>query len=119
MLEQCESRIYPTMVFIFNGNGLAEARPNSLTQFAAQEIWRHGDRPIQLSTPALSNPRVFYQFARHLHTISHGKPIGLLGYSAGGTLAMRLAGQPGAQCDFCYELLRPARPESLDQLSSR
>ena len=27
--------------------------------------------------------------------MSHGQPIGLVGFSAGGALAMRLAGQPG------------------------
>ncbi len=95
VLEQCESRIYATLVFIFNGNALAAARPNSLTQLAANEIRLHGDLPIQVSTPALNSPRVFYQIAQQIRTASHGQPVGLFGYSAGGALAMRLAGQPG------------------------
>ena len=73
------------------GGGRADARPSSpRTGSRVRAI-----RPIQVSTPAMDGPGVFYHLANYLRTVSHGQPIGLLGFSAGGALAMRLAGQPG------------------------
>ncbi len=95
VLEQCESRIYPTLVFIFDGNALAEATPAYRTQVAADQLRAHRDQSIQMTTPAMDSPRAFYDLAARIRKLSHGQPIGLLGYSAGGALAMRLAGQPG------------------------
>jgi hypothetical protein len=95
VLEQCESRICPTLVFIFNGNALAAAPPDAVTQLAADQLVSHGDQAIQVSTPAMDGPGVFYHIADYIRTVSHGQPIGLMGFSAGGALAMRLAGQPG------------------------
>jgi hypothetical protein len=97
VLEQCESRIYPTLVFIFNGNALAEAPPAYRTQLAADQLREHGDRAIQMTTPAMDGPRAFYELADRIRKLSHGQPIGLMGFSAGGALAMRLAGQPGLE----------------------
>jgi Serine hydrolase (FSH1) len=85
----------PTLVFVFNGNAFAATEPNSLTQLAADQLLRHGDDPIQVSTPALDRPLVFDHIANYIRKVSHGQPIGLMGFSAGGALAMRLAGQPG------------------------
>ena len=39
--------------------------------------------------------RAAYHIANYIRTVSHGQPIGLVGFSHGGALAMRLAGQPG------------------------
>ncbi len=83
------------MVFIFSGNALAAAPTDYRTQVAADQLARHGDQPIQVSTPALDGPGAFYHIADYIRTVSHGQPIGLVGFSAGGALAMRLAGQPG------------------------
>jgi hypothetical protein len=94
-LEPCESRTSLTLVFIFNGNALAAAAPNSRTQLAADQLLRHGDQPVQVSYPALNGPGVFDKIANEVRDASHGQPIGLVGFSAGGALAMRLAGQPG------------------------
>lgn len=56
-----------------------------------QQLVLHGDRAIQLATPALSSPSDFYQVASEIRAISKGQPIGLMGFSAGGALAMRLS----------------------------
>lgn len=95
VLEQCESRNCPTLVFIFNGNALAAAVPDVNTQLAANQLLSHGDQAIQVSTPAMDDPAEFYHIADEIRTLSHGQPIGLMGFSAGGALAMRLAGQSG------------------------
>jgi hypothetical protein len=90
--EQFEPRMLPTLVFVFNGNALAEAKPDKIhTQLAAQQLIAHGDRAVQLTTPAMNSPRDFYQLADEIHAISKGQPIGLMGFSAGGTLAIRLS----------------------------
>ena len=94
-VEACEPRACPTMVFIFPGNALAAASPDLPTQLAADRLLRDGDEPIQVSTPALNGPDAFYRIAAYVRTVSQGQPIGLMGFSAGGALAMRLAGQPG------------------------
>jgi hypothetical protein len=91
----CESRVHPTLVFIFPGNALAAASPDVPTQTAAQRLIREGDQAIQVNTPALNGPGAFYRIANFVRTVSRGQPIGLMGFSAGGALAMRLAGQPG------------------------
>jgi hypothetical protein len=93
--EELESKIVPGLVFVFNGNGFAASRPNALqTGLAAQQLMEHGDRAIQLATPAMSNPSDFYQLAGEIRSLSKGEPIGLIGFSAGGALAMRLSAIP-------------------------
>jgi hypothetical protein len=82
-------------VFVFPGNALAAAGPNITTRTAAVQLIRHGDQAIQVSTPALNGPAAFARIADYVHAVSQGQPIGLMGFSAGGTLALRLAGQPG------------------------
>jgi hypothetical protein len=94
-IEPFESKIMPTLVFVFNGNAFAEAKPNQLTQYAAQVLNAHGQRAVQLATPEMNGPAAFYQLASEIRAISKGRPIGLMGFSAGGTLALRLAGLPG------------------------
>ena len=83
----------PTLVFIFNGNGFAAAKPDlEQTQLAAEQLIEHGDRAVQMATPAMNSPSAFYYLADEIRAISKGQPIGLMGFSAGGGLAMRLAG---------------------------
>ena len=84
----------PTLVFVFGGNAFAESKPDRTTQLAAAQLAQHGDRAIQLTTPAMNGPGAFYQLASTIRGISRGRPIGLMGFSAGGSLAMRLAGLP-------------------------
>ena len=92
-IEQFEPRLLPTLVFIFNGNGYAEAKPNlAQTQLAAAQLAAHGDTAVQLTTPPMNSPSAFYGLADEIRAISKGKPIGLMGFSAGGGLALHLAG---------------------------
>ena len=73
----------------------AAAKPDKVhTQLAAQQLIEHGDRAIQLATPAMDSPAAFYQLADEILALSKGQPIGLMGFSAGGSLAMRLSGVP-------------------------
>lgn len=94
-VEACESRDCPTLVFIFPGNALAAAAPDLPTKLAADRLRRAGHQPIQVSTPALNGPGAFNRIVNYVRTVSQGQPIGLMGFSAGGALALRLAGQPG------------------------
>jgi hypothetical protein len=92
-INELEPRMLPTMVFIFNGNAYAEAKPDPLhTQLAADVLAAHGDTPVQMTTPAMNSPAAFYGFAHEIRAISKGTPIALMGFSSGGGLAMRLAG---------------------------
>jgi dienelactone hydrolase len=94
-VEQLEPKLLPTLVFVLNGNAFAEAKPNStVTQGAANILMEHGDRAVQLTTPAIDSPAAFYQVANQIRAISKGRPIGLFGFSSGGSLALRLAGLP-------------------------
>ena len=93
-VESFESRVHPTLVFILPGNALAAVKPDVLTRIAARELAHLGDRPVQLGTPAMNSPRAFFSLAHHIRRISHGQPIGLMGFGAGGLLAMRMAGLP-------------------------
>jgi dienelactone hydrolase len=91
-IEQFEPRTLQALVFVFNGNAYADAKPNALTQSAALLLNAHGDQAVQLNTPRMNTPGAFYQLADEVRSISKGRPIGLLGFSSGGTLALRLAG---------------------------
>jgi hypothetical protein len=93
--EEFESRAAPSLVFVFNGSAFAASRPDAKqTGLAAQQLVDHGDRAIQLATPAMESPSDFYRLAALVHGLSKGQPIGLMGFSAGGALAMRLSGIP-------------------------
>jgi hypothetical protein len=93
--DQLESKTLSTVVFIFNGNAFAAAKPSALTHAAAAQLIRDGDRPIELASPAMTSANAFYELADSVRVRSGGQAIALVGFSAGGSLAMRLAGQPG------------------------
>jgi hypothetical protein len=115
-IEEFESRLMPTLVFIFNGNGYAEAKPDALhTQLAALHLNSLGDRPVQMTTPAMSSPSAFYELADEIHAISKGRPIGLMGFSAGGGLALRLAGVSSLNVQAVMSYYGP--PDLSDWLS--
>jgi hypothetical protein len=91
--DQLQGRVLQTLVFVFNGNAFAQSAPDvPHTQLAADQLIKHGDRAVQLGTPAMESPAGFYQLAHEVLALSKGQPIGLVGFSAGGTLATRLAG---------------------------
>lgn len=106
-VEACESRDCPTLVFVFPGNALAAAGPDLPTQQAADQLLRHGDQPIQVSTPAMAGPGAFNRVVDFVRRVSQGQPIGLMGFSAGGALALRVAGQPGINATSVMDYYGP------------
>jgi hypothetical protein len=106
-VEPCEARISPTLVFIFPGNALAAAEPSIPTRTAADRLIRSGDQAIQVSTPALNGPGAFNRITDFVQKVSQGQPIGLMGFSAGGALALRLAGQPGLNVQSVMDYYGP------------
>jgi hypothetical protein len=93
-LERCEGRFLPTLVFVLNGSGYGAAGPSGLSDNAVQVLQAAGHRAVQLAYPALTTTAAYFGLRRQIHALSHGQPIGLVGLSAGGTLAVRLAGDP-------------------------
>jgi dienelactone hydrolase len=89
--ERCEERSLATLVFILNGNGFGAASPSNLTADAALVLHAAGDQPVQLAYPAVTTVGVFPALDRQIASLSHGKPIGIVGFSAGATLAERIA----------------------------
>ena len=73
-----------TVVFVLNGNGFGAAHPDHITRTVAIDLARHGNRPIQLATPAMNGPGTFLGLANQLVRLSKGQPVGLVGFDAGG-----------------------------------
>jgi len=90
--DRCEERILQTLVFVLNGNGFGAATPNALTANAALVLHAAGDQAVQLANPALTTTGAFFGMEREIASLSQGQPIGIVGFSAGGSLAARLAG---------------------------
>ena len=90
-VEQCEARVLNTLVLVLNGNAFAAANPSILTANAAQVLRRAGNQAIQLAYPTIATPAAFYGLERQIESLSHGQPIGIVGFSAGGSLALRIA----------------------------
>ncbi|WP_165222533.1 alpha/beta hydrolase family protein [Aquisphaera insulae] len=84
-----------TTVFLLSGNGFADSSPGRQTEVTAADLARRGYVAVQLSYPSMKGVGSFLGLARQLVRASRGEPIGLVGFSAGGTLALRLAGYPG------------------------
>jgi len=89
--EECEERILSTLVFVLNGNAYGAASPSILTANAAQVLRQAGNQAVQVAYPMMAKPAAFYGLERQIQSLSHGRPIGIVGFSAGGTLALRLA----------------------------
>ncbi len=94
-VEPCEERALLTLVFVFNGSGFGSAKPSILTADAARVLHKAaGAQVVQLANPPLGTPGALHGIARQIESISHGQPIGIVGFSAGGTLALHLAADP-------------------------
>ncbi len=93
--EACEGRALTTLVFVLNGNSFAAAGPSILTANAADVLHTAGDRVVQLSYPAIQSVGAFRSLAATVVRLAHGQPVGLVGFSAGGALALRVATTPG------------------------
>jgi dienelactone hydrolase len=94
-VERCEDRCLTTLIFVLNGNGFAAATPNQLTANAAAVLRQAGNQVVQLSNAAINTPAAYNALARKVVKLAHGQAIGLVGFSAGGALALRLAATPG------------------------
>ena len=84
-----------SLVFILNGNSFNAAGPSSLTANAAAVLRHAGNQVVELSYPHVSTSATFNALARSIARRAHGQAIGLVGFSAGGALALRLAATPG------------------------
>ena len=69
---------------------------------------RRAIRPIQISTPEISSPAAFNRLVRQIASMSRGRPIGIVGFSAGGSLAARLAGVESLQVKAALDYYGPA-----------
>ena len=95
--NRCEDRAITTLVFVLNGSSFAAAGPNNLTANAAAVLQQAGNRVVQLANPAINTAAAFHALARSVVNMAHGQPIGLVGFSAGGALALHIAATPGLQ----------------------
>ncbi len=91
-VERCEGRALTALVFVLNGNAFSAAKPDSLTGEAARVIQAAGHRAVELAYPTIDTPRAYFGLARQIRSMGEGRPIGLVGFSAGGSLAARLSG---------------------------
>jgi hypothetical protein len=89
--ERCEEKVLNTLVFVLNGNAFSAVGPNNLTAGAAQVLRGAGDQVIQLAYPTIATPAAFNNLEQRIESLSHGQPIGIVGFSAGGSLALKIA----------------------------
>src|SRR4051794_3336515 len=93
--ERCEDRALTALVFIFNGASFAATGPNRLTANAAAVLRQAGNQVVQLATPPINSAAALQALGARLATVAHGRSVGLVGFSAGGAVALRLAATPG------------------------
>ena len=86
-----------TLIFVLNGASFAAASPSNLTADAAAVLRRAGHRAVQLANPPINTPSAFRALAGSIVKMARGQPVGLVGFSAGGALALRIAATPGLQ----------------------
>lgn len=113
-VEPLETRALTTMVFLLSGDAFGAAAPSSQTRFAAADLARRGFEPVQLSYADMNSTRAFDGLANQIGRLSKGQPIGILGFSAGGALALRLAGVPGLNVKTALSFYGP--PDLSDWL---
>ncbi len=94
-LEHCEDRSLMTLVFVLNGASFNAAKPDGLTAGAASVLQHAGDRVVQLANPRVNTPAGVAALAHRVAVLAHGQSVGLVGFSAGGALALRVAATPG------------------------
>ncbi len=93
--DQCEGRTLLTLVFVLNGNSFNAAKPNSLTANAASVLKAEGNQVVQLSNARINSPGALHALEAQIVKQAHGRTVGLVGFSAGGALALRIAATPG------------------------
>jgi hypothetical protein len=90
-VEQFEERRLTTLVVVLNGNAFNAAGTSDLTANACQVLRRAGNSAIQVPYPTIATPAAFYGLVNHIKGLAHGQPIAIVGFSAGGSLANRIA----------------------------
>ena len=90
-LERCEDRALLTLVVVFNGNSFRAAKPDALTAQAAAVLRAAGNQVVQLGNPAINSPAALTKLAGQVAKLADGRSVGLVGFSAGGALALRVA----------------------------
>jgi hypothetical protein len=114
--ERPEDRTLTTLIFVLNGNAFSPAKPSALTAGAARVLRQAGHQAVQISTPLMSSPDAFNRVVRQIASMSHGRPIGIVGFSAGGSLAVRLAGVASLHVEAVLDDYGPADlADYLDQ----
>ena len=89
--ERCEDRTLTALIFVLNGASFAASGPNSLTADASAVLTRAGNQVVQLSNPAINSPAAFHSLVAKVANLAHGRSVDLVGFSAGGALALRIA----------------------------
>lgn len=115
--ERCEGRSLAALVFLFNGNAFDEARPGPLTDDAARVLRAAGHQVIPLAYPHLNTPSALDAVARRVAALAHGRPVALVGFSAGGSLALRLSAVPSLHVIDVLDEYGP--PDARDDLAAR
>ena len=94
IVERCEDRALMTLVFVLNGNSFNAAKPNRLTANAASVLHAAGDQVVQLANARINSPAALKSLEATIVKQAHGQSVGLVGFSAGGALALRIAAAP-------------------------
>ena len=94
-VESLEARALTALVVVLNGNSFNAAGPSVLTADAAAILTRAGNRVVQLSNLRINSAGELKRLAAGVARLAGGQPIGLVGFSAGGALALRIAALPG------------------------
>lgn len=92
--ESCEGRTLSTVIFILNGASFAATGPSPLTAEAAGVLQHGGNRVVQVSYPTINSVTAYHALTRRVVRMARGQEIGLVGFSAGGALALYIAETP-------------------------
>ncbi len=114
-VESLEQRALTALVFVFNGNSFNVAGPSVLTANAAAILARSGNRVVQLSNPRINSAAELKHLAAGVARLAGGQPVGLVGFSAGGALALRIAALPGVNASAVLDYY--GVPDVRDYLS--
>ena len=93
--DRCENRTLMTLVFVLNGNSFNAAKPNALTANAASVLKAAGNQVIQVGNARVNSPGALHALEAQIVRQAHGQAVGLVGFSAGGAIALRVAATPG------------------------
>jgi dienelactone hydrolase len=89
--ELLESRDLTAVVLIFNGNAFGPTAPDAITSKLAAQLRAAGHKPMQMALGPIT-PALVKQLGRKIDILAaRGEGVAVAGFSAGGSLAARLA----------------------------